>query len=85
MSKTDSLRKRICQFYEKHSMKKRSFILNHFLEEGITRSTIFCILKQCDNKISPERKKGFGRKAIKIPLNKVKSVIKHLDHHGGRS
>jgi hypothetical protein len=66
-------------------MKNRFFDLNQFLEESITRSTIYHILEQCDNKISLKRKKGSGRKAIKMPPNKVKSLINHLYHHDGRS
>ena len=45
-SKEDILRKRVYQFFEKHSDKPKSFTVNHFKDEGEARSTIYRIIKR---------------------------------------
>jgi len=41
MKNAEHLRKRICQFYQKNSANGNKATLQHFLAEGVARSTIY--------------------------------------------
>ena len=66
MNKNDQTRKRVCNFIEKNQHCGNKTILQHFLKEGIPRSTIYRLIKRVKNDIGAERKKGQGRVAIKM-------------------
>lgn len=79
------LRNRICQFRKKHLEQPKSFTVKHFLEEGVPRSTTYSILERVDNNLGPQRKKGSGRKAIKMNKSNVRRLKLMMDHHHGVS
>lgn len=68
-SKQELLRIRIGQLYEKFGNCGKSFVVRHFANEGVPRSTVFRIL----NRKSSKRKPGSGRKAV--VMTKTKAAI----------
>ena len=85
ISKQDELRLRICQFKNSHSHKPNKFTVEHFMNEGIPRSTIYSILGRLDKNISCLRKKGSGRIAKKMDKKRINQLKKMLNHHDGVS
>jgi transposase len=61
--KQPQLRERVVTFFEKHLTKPKSATVQHFLEEGESRSTIHSILASYRKRKRVERKNGSGRKA----------------------
>ena len=84
-NKQEELRKRIFDFKNLHHSEPNSFIVNHFLAEGVARSTIYKILRRKKNNISTKRLKGSGRKAVKMPKKKVEQLKKMSDAKDGIS
>ena len=72
-SKEEVLRSRIVQFYEKNHSFGKSYCVKHFVAEGVSKRTIYAILKS--GRI--DRKSGSGRKAA-IMTNKNKRKLKKL-------
>ena len=60
-------------------------IVKHFSEEKIPRSTIFRIIKQTTEKISPIRKKGSGRIGKQMTPKRLRLFKKKFDHSSGKS
>ena len=79
------LRNRICQFRKTHMDLPKSFTVKHFLEKGLPRSTIYSVLEHVDNNLGPQRKKGSGRKAIKIDKANIRRLKSMMDHKDGVS
>ena len=67
----ETLRNRVYKFVDLHPLWKKSAIVQHFMLEGVPRSTMYDILGRMANKIGPERKVGSGRKAIKMSNSKI--------------
>ncbi len=44
--KPTEMRKNFYQFYEKNRKKGRTFTVNHFLNKGVARSTIYRIISR---------------------------------------
>lgn len=84
-SNEDILRKRVYQFFEKHSDKPKSFTVNHFKDEGIARSTIYDIIKRAEDGISSERRKGTGKKPKIMTKSGLSRLCKLFDHKCGIS
>ncbi len=82
MTKTEDLRKRIYEFFEKNGRKKT---FQHFQDEQIARSTIHDILDRKAHGVSAERRKGSGRVTKKIPKSKRKRPAQYFDHQTGKS
>ena len=61
----EDLRNRICQFRKNHSDKPKIFTVKHFQDEGVPRSTIYCVLERVADNRGPIRQKGSGRIAKK--------------------
>ena len=85
MNKIDQTRKRVCNFIEKNQHCGNKMILQHFLKEGIQRSTIYMLIKRVKNGIGAERKKGQGRVAIKMTSANKDKIKRFFDHKTGRS
>ena len=85
MNKQESVRKRICQFFEKNKKLGNKATLQHFLAEGIARSTIYDAIKRVNDGIGPERRKGSGRPVKKMPPKQIKLLQRHFDHKDGKS
>lgn len=84
-SKENDLRNRVYSFQNLHTDKPKCFIVNHFLEEGVARSTLYKILKRKENGISHLRKSGSGRVAKKMTKQRINQLKKQLDHKTGVS
>jgi hypothetical protein len=54
------IRKRIGIFYENNKHFGKHFTANHFMEEGIPKSTIYNAIKKVENGINLDRKPGTG-------------------------
>lgn len=85
MSKQVALRSRVYSYYEKHKNKGKMFTFEHFMSEGVAKSTVSSIIKRCESGITIERIKGSGRIAKKMPKAKVKQLKAMFDHKDGRS
>ena len=85
MNNIDQTRKRVCNFIEKNQHCGNKTILQHFLKEGIPRSTIYRLIKRVKNGIGAERKKGQGRVAIKMTSANRDKIKRFFDHKTGRS
>ena len=57
--------------YEKHCDKPKTFTVNHFEAEGVSRSTLFDILKPKEDGISSERQSGSGRPTKIITKSRI--------------
>lgn len=84
-SKQEILRKRVYNFYFKHFQVGKRFTVDHFVQEGESRSTIFDILQRYENGLPPERASGSGRKAKIFTKKKVVQLQKMFDHKDGVS
>ena len=85
MNKQESVRNRICQFFEKNKKFGNKVTLNHFLAEGIPRRSIYNAIKRVNDGNGAERRKGSGRLAEKMPPKKIKRLQKEFDHKDGKS
>ena len=74
------VRRRVYAFKNLHPDQPKRFIVNHFLEQGIAKSTIYDILKRAENDFEPERKVGSGRKP-RIMTPKAISKLKKMCNH----
>lgn len=64
MSKQEQLRNRVYQFYEKNHELGKRFIVDHFMREGHAQSTLYRIIKRCDQGKKAAREKGSGLKPV---------------------
>lgn len=85
MNERDARRERIFQFYLENCTLGNKATVEHFLAEGVPRSTIYDIIQRARDNIPPERQSGQGRKAEKMPKARVKRLQAHFDHRDGRS
>ena len=56
-SKEYHLRNRMYQFAENHSSWPKKWIVQHFIDENVPKSTIYDVLRRMENKLPPERKR----------------------------
>ena len=83
VSKQESLRQRVVQFYNKNCDKKKSYTVNHFVDEGCNRESIYRIIRNYESRKTTTRKTGSGRKAKimnKDNLKKLKRLFDHRDN-----
>jgi transposase len=85
MKNAENLRKRICQFYEKNSENGNKATLQHFLAEGVARSTIYDAIQRVKSGIGAIRRVGSGRIALKMPREKVRRLARQFDQKDGKS
>ena len=57
----------------------------HFMEQGFPKSTIYSVLSRFERTGSIERKRGSGRKAIKMNLRKIVVLRRAANHKTGIS
>lgn len=72
-------------FYSRHMDRGKIFTVTHFEREGISRRTVYSILKRYENGISAERQSGSGRKAKIFTKKKVTQLKKMFDNNDGIS
>lgn len=80
MSKQVTLRQRVYAFYEKHENKGKKFTINHFMDEGCKKSTLYDIIDRCERGLSVFTQSGRGRKA-KIFNKKSVCKLKRLTNN----
>ena len=83
ISKQEQQRSRVYNFYIDNKDKGKQFTVDHFLAEKIPRATIYSIIQRAENEFGHNRRIGSGRRAIKIPQNKVnqlKTMINNKDN-----
>ena len=77
MNNRETLRKRVYFYYEKNRSHGKKFTVDHFLSEGVSKSTIYDILRRCDSGGSVLERKSSGLPP-KIFTKKAKSSLKRL-------
>ena len=85
MKNAEHLRKRICQFYQKNSANGNKATLQHFLAEGVARSTIYDAIQRVKSSIGAIRRVGSGRIAVKMSKEKVARLVRQFYHKDGKS
>lgn len=75
-SKQELLRKRVVHFYLKYKEGGKKFTFDHFYKEGVSKSTIYNILRTCEIK----RKIGSGRKATIMTVKNFKKLKRHFNN-----
>ncbi|KAF2889209.1 hypothetical protein ILUMI_16964 [Ignelater luminosus] len=63
------------EFYKTHIHLKKVFTVNHFIQMGIPRSTIYAFCTRIYKNNSVQRKPGSGRPARKLPERKGQPLV----------
>lgn len=82
MTKTSDLRKRVYFYMEKNPHDNKKSIVDHFVKEGESKSTIYDIIKRKESGFSYIRRVGSGRPArifSKSDILKLKRLVDHRD------
>ncbi len=82
MTKQSDLRKRVYCYMEKNKDKTKKFIADHFKSEGVSKSTIYSLLKRKESGSDYIRRVGSGRPAKifnESGLLKLKRLVDHKD------
>ena len=80
MTKTMDLRKRVYCYMEKNPNDTKKSIIDHFVKEGESKSTIYDIIKRKESGFGYIRRVGTGRPAKifnKSGLLKIKKLVDH--------
>ena len=80
MNKRETLRNRVYSFFEKNKIKGKRFTVDHFCNEGESKSTIYDIIKRFESGKSAMDKKSSGR-PLKIFTKRAKSTLKRLTNN----
>ena len=80
MNQRETLRNRVYCFYEKNKIKSKKFTVDHFLSEGIAKSTLYETLNRYESGKGAKDEKISGRPA-KIFTNKGISKLKRLTNN----
>ena len=67
----------IGRFYQTNWGKGKNFAWKHFKNMGISKSTVYYIMRRCDEGRELTRKAGFGRKAARMPPGKVNDLRRY--------
>ena len=81
VSNQELVRNRIVQFYRNNIQHGKNYICHHFKKEGISKSTIYQILKTYEVRKSSKRKVGSGRKAKIFSPKKTKKLLRKFDNN----
>ena len=80
MKINQNLKARLYKFYDENIDKGKSFVADHFLAEGCSRSTIYRHIRSRESGKQLERKKGSGRiPIISTPRNSAR-IAKMFNH-----
>jgi hypothetical protein len=77
-SKEQVCRARVVQFFEKHRLKGKPYAVQPFIDEGISRRTVYNILRHYEERGEYARKPGYGRPATIMTKKRVKRLVKKL-------
>jgi hypothetical protein len=78
-SKQKVTRERVVTFYQKNKEKGKSFTVNHFIE-GLSRSGVFRILQNFENRLTTERAPGSGSKLRVMTRQMIRQLYKDINH-----
>ena len=81
MSEQKKLRKRVYDFTDAHQSKGKHFIVKHFMDEFLPKSTVYQILQRKENGLPYQQSSGQGAKAKKMTKKKVKRLHDMVDHN----
>ena len=73
-SKQSMSRERVYSFFLKHRDKGKMYTVNNFVAEGISKATVYKVIKRVDTDSGHERVKGSGRVAKKMTSNNIKRL-----------
>ena len=85
MTKDQSLKSRVYQFYAENIDKGRTYTAKHFLDEGHPKATVYRHIKSAEQNKPVERKTGSGRKPHVATKRNIKKIKKWMDHQDGIS
>ena len=78
-------RERVYKFFLHHRDQGKMYTVNHFLAEGISKSTVFRVIKRAENDSGHERVKGSGRIAKKMTPTNIRRLKVMFDQKDGVS
>lgn len=78
-------RERVYKFYFENKSKGKMFTVNHFLNERISKRTIYSIIGRAEKNIDFKRRPGSGRRPKIMTKKKIELLIKTFDHQDGIS
>lgn len=79
-SKQQQLRDRVAQYHESRACGNKLLTAKHFMEEGISKSTIYNIIKTFEERQSTVRKVGSGRPAKILTPKVLDNIKKKIDN-----
>lgn len=83
--KPSTLLERVYFYCNLHWNKGKKSIVNHFLDEGVAKATIYRMIKKWENGLPPIRAKGSGRKAKIMTKGNIKNLITAINDHASIS
>uniref|UniRef100_A0A914DZG6 Uncharacterized protein n=1 Tax=Acrobeloides nanus TaxID=290746 RepID=A0A914DZG6_9BILA len=83
--KEDDLKSCVYKFYSGHQESGMQFTAKHFMDEGVSKSTIYDILKRYEDNLPAERQSGSGRIAKIFTPKKFEQLKKDFDQKDGIS
>ena len=78
-------KKLIGSFYEKNWQHGKRYTVKHFEKMGVSKTTTYRILKECDEGCPMQRKSGSGRPAKKMKKVRVRALLRYLEGKVGVS
>ena len=75
--KEEEIRKLIGRVYIKNYHASKRFTLKHFLAMRASKSAVYLSIQRYEKVLVEKRNIGRGRKAEKLPPEKVKGLIKY--------
>jgi transposase len=78
-------RKRISDFWQQHSSKGKPFTVHHFLHEGISRSTIYEVLRKVEERGDMTRMPGSGGHNKRLSNSQRGAIARWLENKKGVS
>ena len=85
--KKNALLKEVAKFYEKHRELGKPFTVRHFVAMGVVRRTCYHVLRkfEASGSFSGERKRGSGRKAVKMSVTVKRRLVSKASNKIGVS
>lgn len=80
-----NLKSRVYNFYRENEVLGKSFTAHHFIAEGISRSTVYRLIKCAEDGEPSTRQAGSGRRAKITTTNMLSRLRKDFDNECGLS
>ena len=82
MSKQNQLKNRVYKFWENNKLRGKRFVVNHFQAENKSVRTIYHLIREAENQVPLERKKG---PVVVGTKSNIKQLTQMFDHKTGCS